>query len=551
MKLTHLTLAALACLLGQAQAAEPAPGMQLQEPVPPRPLRSDPAAVPAVPAAPVAPSAATGGGPTVALTAVQIQGNRLVDSDSLLQAIGPLDGRRFDAAGLAQLAAEVAAVYRAQGYPFVQAFLPPQNLQSGRLTIEVLEGRYGSVGIHSDDRLAPGAQVFLDRALQAGDPIRSATLERTLLLLDDQPGFKVSPLLKPGAQSGEGDLVVRVARESRVVADVGLDNTGSRHTGEYRLRGSVNFNSPFRFGDQVALNAMTTDKRLWLGSADYSAPLGGSGWRAQAGLARTSYQLGGDFEDLDASGRADVLSGRLSYPLVRSQVTNLLLSAGVQHKRLHDRYGGVSIVRDKHSTAAMAGLQFDHKDLAAGGGVSYGSVTLTAGRLSLDTLTRQDDATTADSQGRFAKLNADLTRIQKLPGRFSAYGRVSAQWASKNLDASEKYGLGGFLGVRAYPMGEASGDRGWLTQLELRYEPGAWTPFVFADHGRMRINAKPWDDSAGERRTLAGAGVGVRWLVRGWSLESTLAVRTEGGAPTSQHEGGKTRMFVVVGHRFK
>lgn len=550
MKLNQFALAALVCIAGPLQAASPAPGMQLQEPVPPRPLPTDPAALPQVPTAQPAPSRAVGGA-TVALSAVDVRGNRLIDTATLLQALGVLEGRKFNAAGLEQLAATVAAAYRTRGYPFVQAFLPPQDLQSGQLTVEVLEGRYGRISVAGQDPLAPGAQVFIERSLVSGDPIQSQALERTMLLLDDQPGFNVSPLLRPGAQTGEGDLVVRVERENRLTADIGLDNTGSKHTGEYRLRGSVNFNSPFRFGDQVALNAMTTNERLWLGSADYSAPLGGTGLRAQAGLARTSYQLGGEFEDLEASGRADVLSTRLSYPLVRSQLTNVLLSAGLQHKRLHDRYDGVRLVRDKRSTLVLAGLQFDHKDRAFGGGVSYGSVTLTAGRLSLADAALADDSVTANSRGRFTKLNADLTRIQRLPGLFSAYGRVSAQWASKNLDASEKYGLGGFLGVRAYPMGEASGDRGWLTQLELRYEPGAYTPFAFFDHGRMRTNAEPWDGDAAERRTLAGGGVGVRWLYDGWSLEATLGVRTAGGEPTSQRDGGKARLFVVAGYRFE
>lgn len=560
MKHSHTPTVMALLVAGLAQAAEPAPeaptaaptvapGMQLQQALPPRPLPSSPAAVPALPAPPTAASAPAGG-TQVALSATELRGNRLIDTATLLQAIGPLDGRRFDAAGLEQLAATVAATYRAQGFPFVQAWLPPQNLAGGRLVIEVLEGRYGRIGISGDDPLARGAQAFLDHALQPGDPLRSQPLERTMLLLDDQPGFSVSPLLKPGESLGEGDLVVRVERRNRVVADVGVDNTGSRHTGEHRLRGAVNFNSPWRFGDQVALAAMVTDEHLWLGSADYALPLGGNGLRLQAGMARTSYQLGGDFKALDASGRADVLSTRLSLPAVRSQATNLLLSAGLQHKRLHDRYEGVDLERDKHSTLAVAGLQFDHKDRLGGGGVSYGSASLTWGRLTLDGAARADDATTARSAGGFGKLNVDVTRIQKLPGAFSAYGRWSGQWARKNLDASEKYGLGGFLGVRAYPMGEASGDRGWLTQLELRYEPGGWTPFVFYDQGRMRLNARPWDDASGEQRRLAGAGVGLRWLHQGWSLESTLAVRTQGGEPTSQHDSGKARLFVVAGYRF-
>jgi len=56
------------------------------------------------------------------------------------------------------------------------------------------------------------------------------------------------------------------------------------------------------------------------------------------------------------------------------------------------------------------------------------------------------------------------------------YGRVSAQWASKNLDSSQKFGLGGPNGVRAYPSGEGYGGA-------PRSEPHDSQPMAWANVG--------------------------------------------------------------------
>ncbi len=547
-----ITAAVALLLAGSATLAQTNPGqagMELQGPLPPRPLDASPGAVPAAPnTTPASPAA--GGGLQVTLQTVAFNGNLSLDSATLLAALGPVQGQRYDLAGLDRLAQAVTARYRAAGFPFAQALIPPQAMQGGALTIQVLEGRFGTVTASGSDPLRPGAQPFLDHGLGRGDAIRADALERTLLLVDDQPGFKVHPVLRPGAQRGEGDLVVSVERERRLQAEVGLDNAGNRSTGEYRVRASVALFSPWRFGDRLAFNAMHTDRRLWLGSVDYDAPIGVTGTRGQIGIARTSYQLGGAFADLDASGRADVASARLSHALLRSQASNLLLSAALQHKSLRDEFRQDGLVRNKTSRLLLAGLQFDHRDGWFGGGVTYGALNLSIGRLSLDDAAGQFDAATARSAGHFSKWALDVARIQRLPGSFSLYGRVSGQVASKNLDASEKFAAGGFLGVRAYPMGEASGDDGWLGQLELRWSAGEVTPFVFVDQARVRVNRTPWDASVTNRRNIGGAGIGLRWQHGGWSLESTLASRTHGGAPQADSADRRPRLFASLGYRF-
>lgn len=536
----------LAATAGWAQTA----GMELQGNVPQPPTRAASQALPALPAAPGAASA-TAGGPTVELRSLRIEGNRSVPTEALLAAVGPVAGRKVTLQELNALADRMTAVYRERGFALARVYLPAQQVTSGEVLVQVVEGVIGKVTAQGDDPKAAGAQPFLDAGIPLGAPVRGDTLERTMLLLDDQPGFGVRPVLKPGTEFGQTELQVDVVRRNRVSGEVGLDNTGNESTGAYRLRGVANINSPFRFGDRVTLTALVTDEKLWLGSAEYESPLDATGTRGAVSISRSSYQLDGAFAALGAKGLADSLAARVTRSLIRSQRTNLVASLGVTHKVLEQQYDALGIDRRRRSDNVTAGLQFDVRDGIGGGGVTYGQVSATLGRLHLDDESRALDDATARTRGGFHRLNLDLARIQRLSGIFSAYARVSAQWTHGNLDPSEKFGLGGFLGVRAYPMGEGSGDRGWMAQTELRAAVAAgMTAFVWVDGGKVRLNAEPWDAGSRASRGLAGAGVGARWTAGRWVAESTVGWRVRGGRPEAEERDRNPRLFASVGYRF-
>jgi hemolysin activation/secretion protein len=92
---------------------------------------------------------------------------------------------------------------------------------------------------------------------------------------------------------------------------------------------------------------------------------------------------------------------------------------------------------------------------------------------------------------------------------------LTGQAASKNLASAEKMSLGGPNGVRAYPVGEATGDSGNQATAELRYIiPGFKlleadvTVNTFFDWGQMELNEQPRPTDVPNKRSISGAGVG-------------------------------------------
>ena len=504
------------------------------------------------PALSIQPPAATPllpGGATVKIETIHFTGNSVFSNQQLIAALGKVTGQSFDLAGLQALAQKVTTFYRDKGYPFAKAYLPAQKLTNGVLGITVLEGHYGQVKAKGKAELAVAAQKFLSR-LKPGAVIKNASLERTTLILNDLPGIITSPLIRPGQEVGAGDLVVAVSRKPLFTGKLGIDNHGNRYTGEYRAYANLQWDSPFTFGDQLTLRNFVSDTGQWLGDLGYSLPLGTSGLRGQLDYAHTYYKLGEQFSSLEASGIVDIASAGLSYPLIRSQRRNLTLSVTWQKKKFDDEQNAVNIDSRKHSNVLPLMLQFNQRDGFFGGGTTYGNLIFTNGDLNLDAALKAVDAVTARTAGSFQKLNIDVVRLQaaSIP-KLSLYGRISAQWASKNLDSSEEFGLGGPYGVRAYPVGEGFGDEGGFVQMEARYRINRIAPYVFYDVGQVKININPW--TAGTNyRTLAGAGVGLRYYYKAFNVDGLLAWRTHGGAPTSDTSDRNPRAWVTAGWQF-
>lgn len=490
------------------------------------------------------------GGSDALVASVVLKGNTAFGSDELTGLISGQFGKRHTLESMRGLARTIGDHYRRNGYPFARAFIPAQSFKDGGLEIVILEGRYDRVLATGTREMIEGVTPFL-AYLKTDDLIYGPELERRMLIIDDIPGVAVSPTVSPGTRLGTSELAVNTFFDSRHGGDAGVDNYGSRYTGYYRAHVSWGENSLLQFGDRASLMAMVTSENMLLGSLDYEAPVNGSGLRWQVGYSHTTYQLGREFAALDASGLAKVWSAKLSYPIIRSQATNLLASVGFQHKDLFDDYKVAGTTESKWADLIPLNLRFDHRDQFLAGGVSFGLLSFTFGQLHLDPALTVTDAATARRAGSFGHVNLDLARIQSLGSGFSLYGRFSVQRSTNgNLDSSERIGIAGSEGVRAYPLGEGSGDDGWVAQLEARYDAGDFAPYAFYDAGSTDLNHRPWDVASTSTRTISGAGLGVRYNHDKWSANLAVAFRIDGGAPTADVGKGSARLLVSASRTF-
>lgn len=537
MKLSHVACAILVTTPAAHAQQVPSAGTQLQQlPQPPAPVKPAPDLVIERPAA----AGEVEGGTAITVTALRITGQTLFPEAELRSVSGFVPNSSLTLAQLRLLARNIAEHYHARGYFLAQAYLPEQDVQSGTVTIAVIEGRYGKIDVRNGAKLSDHVPAAILQGLDPDDIVANAPLERRLLLLSDIPGVRTKATLAPGAAVGTSDLIVDIVPGRLISGSLEADNAGSRYTGTYRFGGTVNLNNPAGIGDLLSVRLLASDSGLGYGRIAYQAPIGNL--TLGAAYAHLRYDLGREFDVLDGSGTADIFTGFASYPLVRSRAANLYALASFDYKLLRDDIGLVSSNSRKHIAASTLGFAGDFRDSLGGGGSTVFSAGWTMGNLDIRSAPeRLADAVSARSAGRYNKLQASLARLQSVTGPLSLYGAVRGQVAFDNLDSSEKFELGGAYGVRAYPEGEAFGDTGYIATAEARLrlnEPGSskigqFELIGFVETGEIRFAQDRWFTGS-NHAVRSGYGAGLNWYgPEGLILKGSYARKLGTGPATS------------------
>ena len=401
-------------------------------------------------------------GVAVTVTEFRFQGNRLIGSDVLRQAVAPFVGRPLTFQELQNAALAVADAYRQQGW-IVRAYLPRQEIDGGIVTIQIVEALFGGARSSSGEpaRMALGRIIpYVASAQATGAPLNAEALDRALLIIDDLPGVGASGNLAAGEQDNETLLVMKLTDEPLFSGDAGVDNTGTRSTGAPRATANLALSSPLRIGDQAIANLIHSEGSDY-GRVAYSIPVGTDGWRVGASASHLKYRLVADeFAALHAKGSSSTAGLDASYPLLRSRLRNLFLQLNYDNKRFDNQANGLtnSHYQIDGWTFGLSGNLFDN---LGGGGANTASISVLRGKTDLDGSPNQLADAAGPRAGRgFTKLRYSASRQQAVTESVSLFAALSGQDANRNLDSSEKFYLGGNYGVRAYPASEAGGTNG-------------------------------------------------------------------------------------------
>ncbi|WP_322023425.1 ShlB/FhaC/HecB family hemolysin secretion/activation protein [Burkholderia sp. BCC1977] len=515
--------------------------------------------------APAMPEGAAPGGAKIEVRSFSITGNTSITGDELMQKVPELRGaigRQLDLAGLEAVADAVTRYYRSRGFPVAITYVEPQAVANGTVTLSVLEGQVSKVVVapvsgYSEARLARFANMAncLGTARDCGTPpVERRRVERAAGILGDLPGIaNVTGTLSPGDEPGSSTLTLNPEPGPRVQGYVGADDYGNRYTGKARGLARVQANNLAGIGDVLGVDVATSGRNMITGGIDYSLPIGYGGWRLGFRYNRLDYVLRAPFDQLDARGTADVLGAYLSYPVLRSVDRNLDLRIGVDSKWLDDRTLGERATR--RLTVGSLGISGNAIDgLFRGGYTGYGA-TVSAGDNRPGGLA---DVPDGPDRG-FTKFNYYLLRDQTVAYlgnnvRLSLYGSFRGQYSGEYLSSVETFALGGPDGVRAYPTGEAPGDKGWLGTAELRASThvpliGSDVTFaVFRDMGRSTTQPP---GTPATSRFLAGNGLSVSFNRRDtYIFKLAWAMRDKSGSPAQSDSDSRSRIWAQFTYMF-
>lgn len=452
---------------------------------------------------------------------------------------------------LQQVTEKITARYRQSGMLLVRAILPAQTIHSGKLTIQIVPGRYDEATVNNATTLR--SQVIQHLVLTTtptGEVIRRGQLERVALLLNEIPGVNARVALSPGKKTGTSALDINVTPGQRVGGYIGLDNQGDPNTGRSRVMAGGYANNLLGIGDLLKVDLLDAYEKsdLFSGSLDYSLLAGGYyGIRGGINYSHLNYRY--NLNKLGFNGDSDNLGVYVSQPLVRQAQARVDLRADAQTQSLTDHYPvdfGSGTQGRKQVNLGDVSVQGSLAYIP--GGVTGFVVTGTVGNVDL----RNDVARTwsgMGSDGQFSRLNYQFNHEQHLWGPLSLYANLMGQQTNHNLDSSQRFLMGGPTGVRAYDIGDGAVNNGNIMTAELRSQ---WPVPVPRSLGRApTVTVATFYDQGWGRQmkdnnvaqlpdnniNLSGAGLYASLGDAGnYALNLTWAHRTGDADPSAVHD---------------
>jgi len=278
------------------------------------------------------------------------------------------------------------------------------------------------------------------------------------------------------------------------------------------------------------------------GHLDYSVLIGANGTKLSTHLVAGGTELGGAFALLGMENAELSWGIALSRPVRRSRRKSVTLQAGLDVSNSKQRLMGATSSEDRIRKLSV-GLSIDKTDKRGRNFFSFGLEQGLGSSLGgMENGSPLSSRSFSGADGRFTKLTADLTRVQRISPRVSLIGRVAGQYSMRPLVAGEQWSIGGADSVRGHPQSSLLGDGGFTAGLEARIAPlsdkleGVQLA-LFADHGV--VTTKKPGVGQKDRRGISGVGLGVRanlaedLALRGDLAWSLGADPISGGTPTA------------------
>lgn len=460
---------------------------------------------------------------------------------------------------LQKLSAELSSVYRnLTGLAAAIFVIDPQEVVNGVLHMQVLEAELEALELTDDsvdlDRVAVQEAMQVQLLGLQGRALRQDELERVMAMLQYITGRDYRAFLNPGDQPLGVKVRLQAQPRQRFQGLLRADNQGAASTGKNQASTVLQWQPDMVQGDRLTASYISgqTHSALNAYSVSYDLPLGLQGWRGGVRGGQTNYALGGSLASTQSTGLAQNVSAYLQYPLLRSLANTVDMTLGSSGLDLRDNTATTHNLR-KHGLiwGEVRGNRQGQSVLQSWG------LGLTAGRMHYNT----QDQTTADAsnlnlQGGYQLLSLDAKHSQALGVGLDLTASYKAQWSSKNLDTYHKMGVGGSQGVRAFAVGEATGDQAQLVRIEMGYSHAIFASThrwsVFYDAAKVRTNHTPLAVNADTNRVRL-SGAGLQWemsLTQGLSTRVYGARAVDVGREVSSIDGKKHRFGADVTYRF-
>lgn len=495
-------------------------------------------------------------GAKVKVSDIEVKDATIVPADVISKIVAPYKGKELTVGGMQKICDLITDEYRKQGRVTSRAYLPPQKIKDGRLTIMVVEGKLGNVEVKGN-RYFSSTLIKKKLRLKPGDYFDYQALQKALTSLNDTPDRFVKSVLEPGKEAGTTDVVLEV--EDRLPLHVGyeFDNFGSRYIDKDRHTVTVEHNNLLGLDDKLSFTFQKAQDSFYnYYNFRYLIPLlnnlDGGGY-----YLWNNTKLGKEFKAQNVTGRAQLAGLFFNYTIIDLATVTMRINGGFDYKSALNFISGRKAARDETRVLKFS-TDLDMFD-------KWGRTVITLEEdtgLNIGNLHAKDPLGSRVGAGaEFFKLVGNLYRLQPMPFSSTILWKNSFQSSAYRLLAIEQFQLGGIANVRGYAPGEFAGDAGLTSTVEWSFPPYGFPKDIkvplskstfydafrfvgFYDLGYVHIKSPGPTDK--EDRTVQGYGCGMRF-----NLPEDFSARFEAGWRfNSKASFGDANLYIDVGKKF-
>ncbi|XMB52399.1 ShlB/FhaC/HecB family hemolysin secretion/activation protein [Pseudomonas fluorescens] len=441
------------------------------------------AAAPATPATPVDTRC-------FAINTIELGGADALSEGERTELIKPYLGQCL---GVPQLNAVLKVItdrYLAKGLVTSRAYLLQQDLSSGNLKIQVVEGKLESL------KAAEGSGIT-DRQLtmsfpgKQGDLLNLREIEQMVDQLNRLPSNQAQMELAPGKAVGGSDVLVKNTAQKPWRIGLSRHNGGQRSTGEQQWGASLDWDNPLGLADQFSLrgghDAVSDHQKTSRNSMlSYSLPFGW--WNLSYSYIDSEYRSRAEANNFKfkQTGDSQTHQVRLERVIHRDALSKTSLNTGIAYLRTNNFIEDSKLALSSNRLSeAQVGINHGRR---IGGSFLNIDLGMQNGIGAFDAQANHDPKP-GQPDARYRKYTATVSYLYpfKLWGEsFSFSSLMTGQHSEDVLFSPQRMSLGGQSSIRGYKDQMLAGDSGGYWRNDLRWSrpvTWAWMQPVFIEYG--------------------------------------------------------------------
>jgi hemolysin activation/secretion protein len=401
-----------------------------------------------------------------------VKGNTLLDYDRIIEGLKFYTGQNKTSKDVEEARKYLEKIYHNEGYPTVLVNIPPQEVQEGVVTLEVIESKIGEVRVTGNRYYTKEKILEMLPAFRRGELLYVPEVQEEMNKANSASDLKIAPILMPGKELGTTDVDLRVTDYFPLHGSIELNNRSTHDTSDLRLNGVIHYDNLWQSGHSISLqyqmSPQETDE-VKAFAASYVLPAPWNEDHVLAAYAVLSDSQTAFGEGFQVNGKGDIYGLQHAVPLPFYKLYSHSISFGVDYKHMRETQGTQDATSGIKTpiTYLPFNIQY-HANLPDSLGATRFEAGMSTCFRGFSTREAQFEDSRFEARADYFITKLGVERDLTLPKDLSLFLKVDGQSSDQPLLSYEQYTAGGMMSVRGYKESEEAGDNALHGTIELR-----------------------------------------------------------------------------------